>query len=275
MNKILVPTDFSDLSNVAFNTAKEIAAKTKAEIHLLHGSFLYDNPKHHKVKKKEIKTEKKHIEHLEMLRKKARKEDIKVKTHYCNTHIVSEIVSYNANNNIDLIVMATDDYKNKREYLEESNTLKIIRLAQCPVLIIKDADYKLKTTEIVFASDFKEEALPAFEQLVEFATPFNLTINLIRIGLQNKQYVDLEKVIKPFTEICPKENLGIIWEHHDTSIEDGLNEVSKKFGYCAIAIGSHHREYDNAFYDDNLSEAIVYESKVPVLAIPILSDELV
>jgi len=275
MKKILVPTDFSDLSNIAFNTAKEIAAKTNAEIHLLHGSFLYDNPGLNRVKKKEAKAEKKHIEHLEKLRKKANKEGVKVKTHYCNTHIVSEIMSYIQNHSIDLIVMATDDYKNKSDYLEESNTLKVVRLVQCPVLVIKDENYKLKTTEIVFASDFNKEALPAFKRLVNFANQMDLKINLVRISVEGEHYKNIDDIIRPFVAICDETNLGIVWEHEDESIEEGINEVSKKFDYCAISIGSHHREYDNDFYDDLLSETIVYEAKVPVLTIPIFSEELV
>jgi len=275
MKKILVPTDFSDLSTVAFNTAKEIAKKTKTEIHLLHGSFLYDNLEHKKVKKKDIKAEKKHIEQLEKLRKKANKDGIKVITYYCNTHIVSEIISYNRNHSIDLIVMATDDYKNKSDYLKESNTLKVVRLVQCPVLVIKDADYKLKTTEIVFASDFEEEALPAFEKLLDFANQIDLKINLVRVSVEGENYKDIDDLVRPFVAICDKENFGIVWEHQDESIETGINELSKKFDNCAISIGSHHREYDNGFYDELLSETIVYKSKVPVLAIPIFSEELV
>lgn len=275
MKKILVPTDFSNLSTVAFNTAKEIAKKSKAEIHLLHGSFLYDNPGLNKVKKKEAKAEKKHIEHLEKLCKKANKDGIKVKTHYCNTHIVSNVMSYIQNHSIDLIVMATDDYKNKNDYLEESNTLKVVRLAQCPVLVIKDADYKLKTTEIVFASDFNEEALPSFKRLIDFSNQMKLKVNLVRIGVVDEHYKNIENAVRPFVAICDKTNLGIVWEHQDESIEAGINEVSKKFDYCLISICSHHREYDNEFYDDLLSETIVYESKASVLTIPILSEELV
>jgi len=275
MKKILVPTDFSDLSTVAFNTAKEIAKKTKAEIHLLHGSFFYNNMEYEKVRKKEIKAEKKNIEQLEKLRKKANKDGIKVITHYCNTHIVSEIMSYNRNHSIDLIVMATDDYKNKSDYLEESNTLKVVRLVQCPVLVIKDENYKLKTTEIVFASDFNKEALPAFKRLVDFANQIYLKINLVRISVEGEHYKNIDDIISPFVAICDKTNLGIVWEHEDDSIEEGINEVSKKFDYCAISIGSHHREYDNEFYDELLSETIVYESKAPVLTIPIFSEELV
>jgi len=278
MKKILVPTDFSDLSMEAFNTAKEMADEMDAEIHLLHGSFLLDNfkTKHSKEEfdKKQISLEKKHIKELEKLSRKQGNKDLKIKTHYCNTHFISEILSYSKNNAIDLIVMATDDYKNKDEYLEESNTLKIIRLAQCPVLVIKSEDHKWKAIEIVFASDFNKEALPAFENLVTFAKPFNLKINLIRIGTQDKLYKDLEKVVAPFAAICPKESLGIIWEHHDKSIQEGINQVSKKFGYCTIAIGSHHREYDNDFYKDTLSETIIFESEVPVLAIPISIEEI-
>lgn len=276
MKKILVPTDFSKLSKEAFKTAKKIALKTGAEIHILHGSFLVDPPqqKHGKpaIEKKEVDLEKKHIKKLEKIKRK--NQNLTIRTHYCNTHFVSEILSYSQDNEIDLIVMATDDYKTKDEYLAESNTLTVVRLSQCPVLVIKDKDYKWKDTEIVFASDFEEEALPAFESLVNFVKPFNLKINLIRIGIKDKSYKDLAKVVTPFTSICPIENLGVIWEHQDTSIEEGINFVGKKFGYCTIAIASHHREYDSSFYEANLSEAIIFESKTPVLTIPMLVEEM-
>jgi len=276
MKKILVPTDLSKLSKEAFKTAKEIALNTGAEIHLLHGSFLVDPPeiKHGQpeLDEKEIKTEKKHIKKLEKLKRKY--QNLTIRTHFCNTHFVSEILSYSQDNLIDLIVMATDDYKAKDEYFAESNTLTVVRLSQCPVLVIKDKDYKWKSDEIIFASDFEEEAIPAFKNLLDIAIDLNLKINFTRISLPGKSNDEINTLVAPFVALCPKENLGIVWEHDDDSIEEGINYISKKFGYCAVAICSHHREYDISFYDKNLSEAIVYEAKTPVLTIPLLVEEL-
>lgn len=277
MKKILVPTDLSKLSKEAFKTAKEIANKTGAEIHMLYGSFLVDSPqqKHSESKpgKKEIKAEKKHLKKLEEIKRK--NQNLTIRTHYCNTNFVSEILSYSQNNLIDLIVMATDDHKTEEKYLAESNTLTVVRLSQCPVLVIKDEDYKWKGTEIIFASDFQEEAIPSFKNLLDIVIALNLKINFTHISLPGKSSEEINTLVAPFTALCPKENLGMIWEHNDDSIEEGINYISKKFGYCAVAICSHHREYDNEFYDDTLSETIVFESEVPVLTIPIPSEELV
>lgn len=276
MNKILVPTDLSKLSKEAFKTAKEIALKTGAEIHLLHGSFLIEPSqlKHAKsnLNKKEIKAEKKHIEKLEKLKHK--NHNLTIRTHYCNTNFVSEILSYSKNNLIDLIVMATDDHKTQEAYLAESNALTIVRLSQCPVLVIKDEDYEWKGTEIIFASDFQEEAIPSFKNLLDIAIDLNLKINFTRIGLPGKSNEEINTLVAPFTALCPKENLGVIWEHNDDSIEEGINYISKKLGYYAVAICCHHREYDISFYDRNLSEGIIYEAKTPVLTVPLLVDEL-
>jgi len=243
---------------------------------LLHGSFLVDapKPKHGESKpdKKEVKAEKKHIEKLEKIKRK--NQNLTIRTHYCNANFVSEILSYSQNNMIDLIVMATDDHKSEEKYLEESNTLTVVRLSQCPVLVIKDVDYKWKDTEIIFASDFQEEALPSFKNLLDFAINLNLKINFTKISLPGKSNEEINTLVKPFVALCPKENLGMIWEHDDDSVEEGINYISKKFGYCAVAICSHHREYDNDFYDDTLSEAIIYEALTPVLAVPLLVEEL-
>jgi len=274
MKKILVPTDFSKLSKVTFNTAKVIAEKTDAEIHLLHGSFLLDKMQKSIAKEKQINEERSHIAKLEKLSRNANKENLKTETHYCNTHFLSKIVSF-SENEFDLIVMGTDDFKNQDEYLKDSNALKVVRLTQCPVLVIKSEAYRWKNDEIIFASDFNKEIFPVFEELVDFAKLMNMKINLVRIGLEDKSYKKIEDIIEPFAAICPEENFGIVWEHNDSTIAAGLKYVCKKFNYCPIAIGSHHREYDNLFYDDAVSETIVFEAEVPVLTFPIFSELLV
>jgi len=140
IKKILVPTDFSEISAQAFVYAEDIARKFGAEIHLVH--VLEKDPPIPLIRTFDMTTEsvvKKLEEDTRSLLNQFRNKfsnDIQVKEVLLKGNDFEEIVEYSNNNDIDLIVIATHGRTGLLHTLLGSVAEKVIRYAKKPVLVI-------------------------------------------------------------------------------------------------------------------------------------------
>lgn len=149
IKKILVPTDFSEMSAQAFSYAEEIAKQYNAEIHLL--NVLEKTPPILTIRSLDLKTEKiqKTIEDdaRKSLKNFAERfgDSVKVKQVLLRGNDFETITSYAKEKKIDLIVIATHGRTGLLHTLLGSVAEKVIRYSKCPVLVItpsKDAKQK-------------------------------------------------------------------------------------------------------------------------------------
>ncbi len=140
INRILVTTDFSKISEQAFPYAEDLARQYQAEIHLVH--VLEKNPPILLIRTFDMTTEKA----LEKIEEDARNllnefrnkfsADIKVKEVLLHGNDFEEIVKYADENQIDLIVIATHGRTGLLHTLLGSVAEKVIRYSKIPVLVI-------------------------------------------------------------------------------------------------------------------------------------------
>ncbi len=140
IKKILVPTDFSEISAQAFGYAEDIAKQFGAEIHLLH--VLEKNPPILLIRTFDLTTE----SALQKIEDDARNllnefkgkfsKDVNVKEVLLRGNDFEEIISYSEKNDIDLIVIATHGRTGLLHTLLGSVAEKVIRFSKIPVLVI-------------------------------------------------------------------------------------------------------------------------------------------
>ncbi len=140
IKKILVPTDFSEISAQAFGYAEDIAKQFGAEIHLLH--VLEKNPPILLIRTFDLTTE----SALQKIEDDARNllnefkgkfsKDVNVKEVLLRGNDFEEIISYSEKNEIDLIVIATHGRTGLLHTLLGSVAEKVIRFSKIPVLVI-------------------------------------------------------------------------------------------------------------------------------------------
>jgi nucleotide-binding universal stress UspA family protein len=142
---ILVPTDFSDGSRAAFNTAKDLARDTGASLTLFHvmhvpASVMPDvilpmSPElMHSVEES--------IDHvLDELVAEARADGIEAdwQTAFGATHV--EICEAAKRLGVDLIVIGTHGHTGLAHVLLGSVAEKVVRKAPCPVLTVRPAQH--------------------------------------------------------------------------------------------------------------------------------------
>jgi nucleotide-binding universal stress UspA family protein len=274
MKRILVPTDFSEHAENALKAAAIIAKKNKCEIFLLH---LLELPN----QMNDAMTSGGSIPEVMLFIKKANEKLQKIKEHpYLNGISVNAsvqferafngILSFNKKNKIDLIIMGSHGTSGIEEVLIGSNTEKVVRLSDIPVLVIKKDVGELNFKNIVFASDFSKEIRKPFKKMVEFVEIFDANLFLVMICTPNsfKTTLNAEKTMKDFIENYDIKNYSL-HIFNDTNIENGITNFSKTIDADLIGLCTHGRTGLAHFFNGSISEDLVNHTTKPVITFKI------
>ncbi|MBU2228234.1 MAG: universal stress protein [Proteobacteria bacterium] len=143
--KILVPTDFSEDSNLAFRMALSIAVKYQARIFLLHvisntvqqslAGYRLDQSIVDRVLNESIVFSNEKLQ--EEIDKNQQSGNIKVIPDVRKGQPYEEILKEASERKIDLIVIASHGKTGLQKYFIGSVTEKVMKEAKCPVLLIR------------------------------------------------------------------------------------------------------------------------------------------
>jgi len=267
MKTILVPVDFSEKSNFAVKLANRIAKKMEAEIYLLH---LVELPKGiidmaagsnfsipssmmylRKVKEQILQLKKKFI---------SDKIPVKYSIRFQNPY--EGILEYSKKIDANLIIMGSKGVSGFDEIIIGSNTEKVVRSSNTPVVIVKNDADKFRIKDLIFASNFKESNKEAFKKFLDFSKSFKSNIHLLKIITIDRfepTHVSKQKIkdfIKDFK--LPKHSINI---YNDTSIAKGVINFAKEIDADLIAFSTQGRgglsQLFNGSVSKNLSKAAI------------------
>ena len=150
VNRILVPTDFSETADKALAYAKDLAPKLGASLHLVH---IYRDPYAvactpevyapvpADVRERAIEEARERLfERLDA----DEEQRFRGSRGIIRGLIAPQIVDYAANNDIDLIVMGTHGRRGVAHMLLGSVAEHVVRTAACPVLTVRDEHADVK-----------------------------------------------------------------------------------------------------------------------------------
>jgi nucleotide-binding universal stress UspA family protein len=274
MKRILVPTDFSAYAEDALQAAAQIAKKNNSEIFLLHMLELPHQMSDAITGGSSIPEVmlfmEKSQEMFEKIKERSYLKDIPITEAVQFEKAFDGIITFSKKNKIDLIVMGSHGTSGFEEMLIGSNTEKIVRHSEVPVLVIKKSKDIFKTDTIIFASDFSKEAKKPFKKLVKFAAIFDSYLHLVMICTPNsfKTTTVAEKIMKDFVSDfeIKKYNTHI---YNDANIERGILNFTNSINGNIIAMCTHNRTALSHFFNGSISEDLVNHANKPVLAFKI------
>ena len=274
MKRILVPTDFSKHAEYALRVAAQIAKENNCEIILLHmlelpqqaGDALGSG---HKIP--EIMFFKNAaINNLENLKYAEYLAGVSVSEVVIFEKTFEGVISVSKKNKIDLIVMGSHGASGFQEMFIGSNTEKVVRLSEIPVLVIKNQTDVFKPSNFVFASDFSNEIKKPFKQVVEFAATFNSHLSLVMINTPNsfKSTIVAEKMMSDFIKNFnyPDHSLHI---YNDVNVEKGIINFSNAVHADLVGMCTHGRTGLAHFFNGSISEDIVNQGVRPMITFKI------
>jgi nucleotide-binding universal stress UspA family protein len=274
MKRILVPTDFSEHAEDALKAAAQIAKKNNSEIIILHTLELPSQMN-------DAITGGISIPETMLFMKKANEMLSKITERpYLDGLTITEMVKLDRpaegiakvsnEHEIDLIVMGSHGSSGFEELLIGSNTEKVVRHSEIPVLVIKKHAEKFKTTNFVFASDFSKETEKPFKKLIEFTKIFDSKLHLVMICTPNsfKPTHVAEKIIADFIAPFNLSNYSIN-TYNDTNIENGIINFSNSVDADLIGMCTHGRTGFAHFFNGSISEDLVNHAVKPIITFKI------
>ncbi|AUS04878.1 universal stress protein [Pseudotamlana carrageenivorans] len=272
MNKILVPTDFSPQAENALKVAAQLAKKHDCKIHLLH---ILDLPLQQidPVNTMNFSSGPEALFFMKLakqkfddLLKRDYLKDIRVIDSIEFTEIYNGISKQCEKNNIDLIIMGSNGSSGIEEILIGSNTEKVVRNSETPVLVIKRPHTEFDINKIVFASDFAEESIPALQKTADFAKLWQAKIHLLLVNTPN-QFITTKTAterIKKFVKNLNSEDFTTTI-YNDITIEKGITNYSYSIDADLISMSTRGRKGISHFFNGSISEDLVNHAMRPVI----------
>lgn len=274
MKRILVPTDFSEHAEDALKVAAQIAKKNDSEIIILHMLELPHQTNDAILGGASIPETmlfmKKANEMLDQVSSKPYLDGISVTEIVKMDKPIHGITQVSTDYEVDLIIMGSHGSSGIEELLIGSNTEKVVRNSEIPVLVIKKEIPNFNAANIVFASDFSEETKKPFEKLINFTRFFDSKIHLVTICTPNsfKPTHVAEKAMNNFISSFNLTNYTT-QIYNDTNIEKGILNFSNSINADTIGMCTHGRTGFAHFFNGSISEGLVNHSIKPVITFKI------
>ena len=273
MQRILVPTDFSEQAEFALKVAADLARKHESEIYLLH---LLELPIHlansgsseHlpeslffiKLAEKNFKeiADKPYLDGL----------DVRQEVAYSEIYegIRDAIKKYD----IDLIVMGSHGASGFKEMFIGSNTEKVVRTSERPVLVIKNDHENFEIKDFVFATDFSEECRIPLNKAYKFSKAIDAKMHLLFVNTVSdfKTSDEALTMMRGFIKGMGLEDytLNIFNDH---SVEKGILNFAKEKGAQLVGMSTHGRKGLSHFFNGSISEDLVNHAQRPVITFKI------
>ncbi len=274
MKKILVPTDFSEQAENALQVAAQLAKKHDSEIYLLH---LLELPLH-QVDALSVHSElpeamffmKLAHQRFEEVMAKDFLKDIKVHETVEFHQSFTTLMDTCKKKNIDLIVMGSHGISGLKEIFIGSNTEKVVRTSDIPVLVIKNADDNFEVNDFVFASDFQNDNNETYKQAAQLAEAFEAKMHLVMVNTANN-FTTTEQAKRRMSNFTKKFNYDNVSVniYNDETVEQGILNFSQSINADLIGISTHGRQGIAHFFNGSISEDLVNHAERPVVTFKI------
>lgn len=277
MKKILVPTDFSKPAQIAVDVAADIAKKSNAELVLLHvveeatgdsltidgevstGTDWEDRIFTMRLIERGKKQLAKMVEDAKLSGVKVRQE-LRLGTPF---HGMRTIIT---DQKVDLVVMGTAGKTKLEEMIIGSNTEKVVRHANCPVLTVHKKPAKSEFKNIVYATSMSKDE-EVFSRIVRRTQQlYDGTVHLVRINTPGNFQRDtvVKKYMQDFAKKLQLKNFTIN-VFNDLTEEEGIVYFADSINADMIAMATHGRTGFAHVLAGSIAEDVVSHSKRPVL----------
>lgn len=267
---ILIPTDFSESSNVAIDYAVQLAIKKNDNISLLHtyklkyndiGLFLDFDDSIKEIAKEEIDEK---LASLKNQYPQLSTSQLKGQLIMGNLSDVIEDI----HSDFDLVVMGSKGKTGLEKVLIGSETARVIGSTSIPTLIIPASCKFENNDELFFAIDLKESLKRIELELIQ-----NLSTEEKRIHLYHNYHDALEisvneekDLLKDFKNYFPGTITTIDLDFSTdklNAIEDAIEEHQPKL----VVVKAKHRKLLQSFFHKSISKELSYHTKQPLLVL--------
>jgi nucleotide-binding universal stress UspA family protein len=279
MKKIIVPIDFSEHSEYALKTAAKLAKKYDAEVLALHmlemsDSLLTENENEGEQYRKTVFFLKLAEQKFEAFLEKPYLQDVKLVPIIKHFKVFSEVNDVANKEHADLIVMGSHGTSGFKEFFVGSNTERVVRNADIPVLVVKHELENINFEKVLFATNFDDENIQPYLRASRLFEKLGSKPTLLYVNLPNEHFkssIEIESKITEFLmaahgNLDQRDNVAY---HADYTVEQGILNYADKIKADLIAIPTHGRKGVTHFFAGSIGEDVANHSELPVITFKI------
>lgn len=265
MNKILVPTDFSEHADKALDYAVAIANAFGSEIILVHTFELYSTTgmftsvesymeeDAHKDLAQSIHRVRPKLKHGINIRHKLYRGDA--------APVIAQVAD---KEEVDIIIMGTQGASGLEEIFTGSTANGVIKISQVPVLVIPEGEMFSTPSTIVFAIDHNEiTSAEVLTPLIKLAKRFQARVEVFHqdAGATGKGFAaKLKHYLDP---IEASYHIRLDQEKIDNSIEDFVEQTGANL-LCMIR---RRRSFLDRIFHQSVTTSEAFHTRIPLLVL--------
>ena len=274
LKNILIPTNFSENSRHALKAAVTFAQKIKGQIFLYHRSNLPPNWDAATDEQKRFNTlaikrdEELKGQFTDML-SSFQDTGISIQPLHSEGDLLQNTEDLIEDYKIDMVVMGSEGARGFKEWYSGSNAEMLSETLKVPVLIIKKDFEEFPLKQVVFASEFEEDAKKPFLELIELLRNFESTINLLYI-CSIKDFVVSQEILdkmEAFKDLCSALPCTI-HTRAGHSVESGIQFFIKNIRADLLSLVHHPKGSFEKLIKGSNSDKLINHLECPVLSIP-------
>lgn len=269
MNKIVVPTDFSEAAENAFQFAQNLAKDLNAAIKVVHAYYPFASDINGvTVVDKEI----------ELIRKNQLDEFVDnvnktwvgqiegepyVDGEFHLGFPAEEIQKITKNEKVDFVVVGSRGSGGSLRTIFGSVSTEIMKKARSPVFVIPPDVKYYGFRQIAYATDQLTLDSKLSNLVVDFAGKYDAVIHLVHVSGEKDAYQGYE-LLELMKEKYPKTKLKINILHQD-SVVDSLNEYCTKENIDLLVMGVGKRNIFGQLFHKSVSKRMAINTELPLL----------
>ncbi len=277
MRKILIPTDFSETADIAYNSVVNLFPKEEIEVHAL--SVVSVSPDILFNESGELLNDgvvdfsglfDQQIEYKEDMEKWLIGKSMIKRSTVKLGRISNDIIQYIKDNAIDLLVMGTRGAKGVREILSGSHTSYVAMRSPVPVLSVKRDLSGKSISRIVIVGDFQNPQMVPLTFIKDLVLENQAELHLLKVNTPGdfEINIDVYNRMQEFSELNELEKVKCHL-YNDNSVERGISSFCNSMKMDIIAIGSQQRTGFSRIVKKSISYDAINHLERPVITFPI------
>jgi nucleotide-binding universal stress UspA family protein len=167
--------------------------------------------------------------------------------------------------NIDLVVMASQGINSIEDRIFGSNALKILRSSACPVLIVPHKYDTVGVGDILYPTEISNKDKAVEHYLAGFAEMFDAQLTLLHID-DGRHVINAKDLVNFKRKVLNFHYANIIAEiEPNLSVSGGINEYIDNHKIDLLCITSHTNTFIDRVFKKSTVKSTLSKIRIPVL----------
>lgn len=270
MKRILVPIDFSKVSRSAADLAVDVAERSGAEViflHSVHFNYFVDYPYAASINMQPLMEDitRSVEEKMDAFIAEYEVKNCKLSKKIDHLHLLEAVKDTVAEENIGLVILGTEGTSGWSELFIGSNTERIVRWVDCPVMAVPCQTSFESINRILAPVDLREIQDDFMDRLLKLQKLFSATIEFLWVKTPHNIESN-GRVIEEFSNLIKDygfkdATFGI---SNNVFPSDGILEHARDLNVDLIAMATHARRGISHWLSGSITEDTVNHIDLPV-----------